>query len=68
MHRKGVIMDHAQDGKKILFGRINKSRSSAVRKFLFYQKKFDWVMNFFLFSDVSVKKVSFPVKTAVLKE
>ena len=29
-------MDHAQDEKKF-FGRNNKSRSSAFRKFLFYQ-------------------------------
>ena len=67
LHRQGVIMDHAQDEKKIFFGRNNKNRSSAFRKFLFYQNIicFDWVMNFFLSSVMfSVKKVSFPAKTA----
>ena len=37
LHRKEVIMDHAQNVKKIFFGRNNKSRSSALIKFLFYQ-------------------------------
>ena len=67
LHRKGVIMGHALDGK-IFFGRNNKSRSSAFRKFLFYQNIicFDWIMNLFLSSSMfSVKKVSFPSKTAV---
>ena len=36
LHRKEVIMGHAQDGK-IFFGRNNKNRSSVFRKFLFYQ-------------------------------
>ena len=61
-------MDHAQDEKKNFFGKNNKSRSWAFRKFLFYQniKCFDWVMNFFLSSVMfSVKKVSFPTKTPV---
>ena len=59
-------MDHAQDEFFFFFGRNNKSRSSAFRKFLFYQNIcFDWVMNFFLSSVMfSVKKVSFPAKTA----
>ena len=67
-HRKGVIMHHAQDEKKTFFGRNNKSRSSAFRKFLFYQNIicFHWVMNLFLsWVMLSVKKVSFPAKTAV---
>ena len=61
-------MDHAKD-EKIFFGRNNKNRSSAFIKFLFYQDTicFDWVMNLFLSSVMfSVKKVSFPAKTAVL--
>ena len=48
--------------------RNNKSRSSAFRNFLFYQniKCFDWVINPFLsWVMFSVKKVSFPAKTAV---
>ena len=68
LHRKEVIMDHAQNVKKIFFGRNNKSRSSALIKLLFYQNIicFDWVMNLFLSSVMfSVKKVSFPAKTAV---
>ena len=36
LHRKEVIMGHAQDGQ-FFFGRNNKIRSSAFRKFLFYQ-------------------------------
>ena len=67
LHRTAVIMDHAQDGK-IFFDRNNNSRSSAFRKFLFYQNSicFDWVINIFLsWVMFSVKKLSFPVKTAV---
>ena len=43
-------MGHTQD-EKYFFGRNNKSRSSAFRKFLFYQNIIclDWVMNPFLF-------------------
>ena len=56
--------------EKIVFGRNNKSRSStAFRKFLFYQNIicFDWVMDLFpSWVMFSVKKVSFPAKTAVL--
>ena len=69
LHRKEVIMGHAQDGR-IFFGRNNKSRSSAFKKFLFYQNIicFDWVMNLFpSWVMLSVKKVSFPVKTSVNK-
>ena len=54
--------------KKNFFGRNNKSKSSAFGKFLFYHNVicFDRVMNFFLSSMMfSVKKVSFPAKTAV---
>ena len=61
-------MDHARDGRKKIFGRSGKSRSSTLRKFLFYQNIicFDWVMNLFLsWVMFSVKKVSFPAKTAV---
>ena len=48
LHRNGVIMGHTQNGKRF-FGRNNKSRSSAFRKFLFYQNIicFDWVLNLF---------------------
>ena len=63
-----VIIGHAQDGK-IFFGRNNKSRLSALRAFFIYENItcFDWVMNLFLsWVMVSVKKVSFPAKTAVL--
>ena len=63
LHRKEVIMGHAQDGNFFFFGTNNKSRSSAFRKFLFYQNIicFDWVMNLFLsWVMFSVKKkVSF---------
>ena len=55
--------------KKNFFGRNNISRSSAFRKFLFYQNIicFDWVMNLFLsWVMFSIKKVSFPAKTAGL--
>ena len=50
LHKKGVIMDHGRDEKKFFFGRNNKSRSPAFRKFLFYQNIicFDWVKNLFL--------------------
>ena len=61
-------MGHTQD-EKYFFGRNNKSRSSAFRKFLFYQNIIclDWVMNLFLFWVMfSDKKVSFPAKTDVL--
>ena len=60
-------MDHSQDGKKFFFGRNNKSRSSAFRKYLFYQSIicFDWVMNLLSSVMFSVKKVSSPAKTAV---
>ena len=61
LHKKGVIIGHAQNGEKF-FSRNNKSRSSAFRNFLFYQNIcFDWVMNLF---DVFCQ-VSFPAKTAV---
>ena len=65
LHRK-VIMHGPHP--RFFFCRNNKSRSSAFRKFLFYQNIcFDWVMNLFLsWVMFSVKKVSFPVKTAVL--
>ena len=48
--------------------RNNKSRSSAFRKFLFYQNIvcFDWVMNLFLYWMFSVKKVSFQLKQLCL--
>ena len=48
--QKGVVMGHAQDGKKIWGAKNNKSRSPAFRKFLFYQNIicFDWVKNLFL--------------------
>ena len=42
LHRKEVIMGHAQNGKKF-FGKNNKSRSSAFRKFLFYQNIMFWL-------------------------
>ena len=54
--------------ENFFFGRNNKSRSLAFRKFLFYQNiiSFDRVMNLFLSCVMfSVKKVSFPTKTAV---
>ena len=51
--------------KKNFFGRNNKSRSSAFRKFLFYQNIicFDWVMNLFLSSVIFLsKKCHFQLK------
>ena len=56
---------------EFFFDRNNKSRSSAFRNFLFYQNVicFDWVMNLFLsWVMFSVKKVSFPAKTALIKK
>ena len=56
--------------EKNSFGRTNKSRSSAFRKFLFYQNIicFALVMDLFLsWVMFSVKKVSFPAKTVVGK-
>ena len=64
-----VMIGHAQDGNFFFFFRNNKSRLSALRAFFIYQNiiRFDWVMNLFLsWVMVSVKKVSFPAKTAVL--
>ena len=61
-------MGHTKDGKKFFLAEIKKSRLSAFRKFLFYQNIicFDWVMNLFLsWVMFSVKKVSFPAKSAV---
>ena len=62
-------MGHAKDGFFFFFFcRNSKSRSLAFRKILFYQNIicFDWVMNLFLsWVMFSVKKVSFPAKTAV---
>ena len=68
LHRKGVITAHSQHRKRF-FSWNNKSRSSAFRKFLFYQNIicFDWVMSLFLSWEMfSVKKVLFPAKTAVI--
>ena len=65
LHRRGHYGPR-QDG--IFSGRNNKSRWSTFRKFLFYQNIicFDWVKNLFLsWVMLSVKKVSFPAKTAV---
>ena len=55
--------------EKIFFFKNKKSRSSAFWKFLFYQNImcFDWVMNLFpSWVMFSVKKLSFPAKTAVI--
>ena len=54
--------------KNIFCVRSNKNRSSAFRKFLFYQdiRCFDRVISLFLsWVMFSVKRVSFPAKTAV---
>ena len=67
LHKKGVILGYAQNGENF-FSRNNKSRSSTFRNLLFYQNIicFDWVKNLFLsWVMLSVKKVSFPAKTAV---
>ena len=51
-----------------VFCQNTKNRSSAFRKFLFYQNitLFDWVMNLFLpWVMFSVKIVSFPARAAV---
>ena len=52
LHKKGVIMGHAQNEKQIFWGRNNKIRSSAFRNFLFHQNIicFGWIMNLFLSS------------------
>ena len=59
--------------KKIFFGRNNKNRWSAFRKFLFYQNIicFDWVMIFFLSSlqwCFLSKKCHFQLKQLCLKK
>ena len=54
--------------KKFFFARNNKSRSSAFRKFFILSKyHMFWLSyeSFSILSDVSVKRVSFPAKTAV---
>ena len=54
--------------KNNFFGKNNKSRSSAFRKFLVYQNIicFGWVKNRSLFCVIRfIKKWSFPAKTAV---
>ena len=67
---KAVSMGQAQNEKKNLFGRNNKSRSLAFRNFLFHQNIicFGWVMSLFLFVwCLFIKKESFPAKTAVFE-
>ena len=66
-HKYGVIMGCSHHGT-FFSRRNNKSRSSAFRNFLFYQNIicFDWVITPFLsWVMFSVKKASFPAKTAV---
>ena len=68
LHRKGVIMDHAQDEKKIFLVEITKADHQLSECFYFI--KISYVLTelciFFLSSMMfSVKKVSFPAKTAV---
>ena len=59
LHGKGVIMDHTQDERNFFLVEITKADHQL-------SESFDWVMNFFLSSVIfSVKKVSFPAKTAV---
>ena len=55
-------------GQRKFLGKNNQRRSSAFRNVLFYENIicFDWVMNLLLsWVMFSVKKVSFPAKTAV---
>ena len=69
LHRKGVIMDHAQDKKKNIFlVEITKADHQLSESFYFI--KISYVLTelwiFFLSSVIfSIKKVSFPAKTAV---
>ena len=62
LHKKGVIMDHAHNGKFFL-GRNKNSRSSPFRNFLFYQNIicFDWVF-FYLEWCFLLKKSHFQPK------
>ena len=59
-------MDHPK--MKIIFGRINKSRSSSLKNFLFYQIPF-WLSyeSFFCFACVMLlfKKGAIPTKRSV---
>ena len=64
--KKGHYGPRSKWGKTFVKN-TKKSRSSAFRKFLFYQNiiYFDWVMNLFLsWAMFSVKKVPFPAKAA----
>ena len=68
LHRKRGHNGPRARYKNIFCVRNNKSRSSAFRKFLFYQniRCFDWVISLFLsWVMFSVKRVSFPAKTSV---
>ena len=59
---------HRSQWKMFFLGRNNRNWSLAFRNILFYQNIicFDWIMNLFpSWVMFSVKKVSFPAKTAV---
>ena len=69
MHREWVILGHAQDGKKFFGGETTKADRQLSENFYFIKISYVltelylfryWVM-------FSVKKVSFPAKTAALR-
>ena len=67
LHRKGAIMGHTQDGKFFFLPEITKADHQLSERFYQNIICFDWVMNLYLsWVMFSVKKVLFPVKTAVL--
>ena len=67
LHRKGVIMGYTQDGKKMFFGRNNKSRSSVFGRILFI--KISNVLSelwiFFYLEWCFLLRRPFPAKTTV---
>ena len=65
LHKKGVSMSHIQT-KKYLFGINSKNRSSAFRKFLFYQNIIISLSLFLFCVVLFCQKGSFPAITAVI--
>ena len=64
-------MDYAQDEKKIFLAEITKTDDQLSESFYFiktYVLTELWFFFYLHFSDVSVKKVSFPAKAAVFKK
>ena len=68
LHRKGVIMDHSQDGKNFWGAEITKADHQLSESFYFIKISYAltelWIF-FYLELCFLSKKVSFPAKTAV---